>query len=238
MGILKDFEKGLESLFEGVLLRGFKSGVHPVELGKKMIRELEGKKVIGVERVYVPNRYKVGLSSADYERFDSYQVPLATELENLVVNYIKEKSYAVVDRPKVSFSRDDRLHEGEFWIKCEMEGDVSPIRAGGKARGRSAPKKISAEIELLDSGEAIPLISMRGETLSIGRSPENDVVIPDPNASRYHARIEVKGDHFSIRDLDSTNGTWVNEARVKEAELADGDLIRLGTTRLIFRRAD
>jgi len=79
MNIFKDFEKKLEGLFEGVLLRAFRSGVQPIELGKKLVREVEGHKTIGVSRVYVPNRFEVGLSPRDYSRFESYQAVLATE---------------------------------------------------------------------------------------------------------------------------------------------------------------
>src|SRR5450756_338768 len=87
MNIFREFEKKLESLFEGAILRAFKSGVQPVELGKKLVRELEGHKTIGVSRVYVPNRYEVGLSPRDYSRFESYQAVMATELENLLISY-------------------------------------------------------------------------------------------------------------------------------------------------------
>ena len=124
MNIFKDFEKKLEGLFEGVLLRAFRSGVQPVELGKKLVRELEGNKTIGVSRVYVPNRYEVGLSSRDYSRFESYQAVLATELENLLISYIKDKRYVVLDRPRIKLVETERLREGDFWIRCRIEGDL------------------------------------------------------------------------------------------------------------------
>jgi hypothetical protein len=241
MNIFKDFEKKLESLFEGVFLRAFKSGVQPVELGKKLVREMEGNKTIGVSsHVYVPNRYEVGLSPKDYSRFESYQAVMATELENLLVSYIKEKGYAVLDRPRIKLIEVERLREGEFWIKASMEGEVPRAQGSEKARQgeRRRPKPTGPPVlELLDSGEVSPLFTLESESIRLGRVADNDIVLPDPNVSRVHARLWCRDDAYFVTDLSSTNGTWVNEERISEAELQDEDVIRLGSTRLIFRRS-
>lgn len=240
MGIFKDFEKKLESLFEGVFLRAFKSGVHPVELGKKLVREMEGHKTIGVSsRVYVPNRYDVGLSERDYSRFESYQAVMATELENLLVSYAKDRGYAVLDRPQVRLTEEDSLREGEFWIRCRTEGEIPSAGEKEKARaaGRRPQPAGQAGLELMGSGGVAPFFAIEGDATLIGRVNENDIVLPDPNVSRSHARVTRRGERYIITDLDSTNGTWLNEQRVSEAELGDDDVIRLGGTRLLFRRS-
>lgn len=239
MSIFRDFEKKLEGLFEGVILRAFKSGVHPVELGKKLVRELEGHKVIGVSRVYVPNRYDVGLSPKDYSKFESYQAVMATELENLLITYIKEHGYAVLDRPRIKLIESERMREGEFSIKTRMEGDLPQAHEevetddGILRRSRPGP----AALELLDSGELSPAFPLDKESVQIGRIADNDIVLPDPNVSRVHARVEKRDGAYQITDLESTNGTWVNEQRVSSVKLKENDVIRLGSTRFIFRRA-
>lgn len=232
MNLFKDFEKKLESLFEGVLLRAFRAGVHPVELGKKLVRELEGQKTIGVTHVYVPNRYEVGLAPRDYSRFESYQSVMATELENLLLRYILEKGYAVLDRPVVKMSQDRRLREGEFWIRCSMKGEIPSVPRDG-----TGPEEPPAVLELADGADVTPSFVLGGEETTIGRSDANDVVLLDPNVSRLHAKVEAAGGAYVISDSGSTNGTWVNEERVAEAELSDGDVIRLGSTNLVFRRS-
>lgn len=240
MGIFKDFEKKLESLFEGVFLRAFKSGVHPVELGKKLVRELEGHKTIGVSsRVYTPNRYEVGLSQRDYSRFESYQAVMATELENLLVSYVRDKGYAVLDRPRVKLVEDDGMREGEFWIRCRTEGEIPAGGEPKKARRGAGRERAGgpAGLELMDSGDVAPFFALQGEVTQIGRITDNDIVLPDPNVSRAHARVTRRGGSYIIVDLDSTNGMWVNEERVSESELDDNDVIRLGGTRLLFRRS-
>lgn len=240
MSIFKDFERKLEGLFEGVMLRGFKSGVHPVEVGKKLVRELEGHKTIGVERVYVPNRYEVGLSPKDYSRFESYQAVMATELENLLINYVKEHGYAVLDRPRVRLVEVERRREGEFWIKSRIEGELPPssekveTHEGILKRGRAGGPGV---LELLDSGDVSPIFDLDKHAVQIGRIADNDIVLPDPNVSRVHVRVERRDSSYFITDLSSTNGTWVNEQRVEARQLEENDVIRLGSTRFIFRRA-
>ena len=69
----------------------------------------------------------------------------------------------------------------------------------------------------------------------IGRADGNDVVLEhDTHASRHHAEITSTGDSWSIRDLGSRNGTWVNGERVTECGLGDGDLVRVGSTDFVF----
>ncbi|HEY5526316.1 MAG TPA: DUF3662 and FHA domain-containing protein [Candidatus Anoxymicrobiaceae bacterium] len=242
MSIFREFEKKLEGLFEGVILRAFKSGVHPVELGKKLVRECEGNKTIGISRVYVPNRYEVGLSPKDYTRFESYQAVLATELENLLISYIKEHSYAVLDRPRVKLVEVDRLREGEFWIKSRIEGDLPQEHEKVETHEgivRHGTGTGPALLEMLDSGGgASPVFDISTQPVQIGRIADNDIVLPDPNVSRVHARVELLDGSYVVTDLESTNGTWLNEKRVSSSKLNENDVIRLGSTRFIFRRAN
>jgi len=71
--------------------------------------------------------------------------------------------------------------------------------------------------------------------LSIGRDPSNDVVLPDAMVSRRHAVIEHRGTQYFIRDCNSSNGSLVNGDKVSERGLRDGDLVAIGTARLLFR---
>src|SRR5262245_26482352 len=71
--------------------------------------------------------------------------------------------------------------------------------------------------------------------LSIGRDPSNDIVLPDAMVSRRHAVIEYRGSQYFLRDCNSSNGSLVNGDRVSERNLRDGDLVAIGTARLLFR---
>jgi uncharacterized RDD family membrane protein YckC len=71
--------------------------------------------------------------------------------------------------------------------------------------------------------------------LSIGRDPSNDLVLPDAMVSRRHAVIELRGSQYYLRDCNSSNGSLVNGDRISERSLRDGDLVAIGTARLLFR---
>lgn len=71
--------------------------------------------------------------------------------------------------------------------------------------------------------------------LLIGRLPNCDLVLESPQVSRRHAIIRQVGEAYSIEDLDSSNGTFVNDERVKQAELHEGDLIQISKYRLLFQ---
>jgi uncharacterized RDD family membrane protein YckC len=79
----------------------------------------------------------------------------------------------------------------------------------------------------------IPLA--RTTILTIGRDPSNDLVLPDAMVSRRHAVIEHRGSQFFLRDCSSANGSVVNGDRVSERGLRDGDLVAIGSMRLLFR---
>ena len=79
-------------------------------------------------------------------------------------------------------------------------------------------------------------IPLTKDALTIGRQSEGDVFLDDPKVSRQHARVESRGNTFVLRDLGSTNGTWLGERRLDTYTLQDGDAFRIGQARLVFKR--
>ncbi|MCC7365531.1 MAG: FHA domain-containing protein [Dehalococcoidia bacterium] len=88
---------------------------------------------------------------------------------------------------------------------------------------------------IVNSPDGTREVPIRGDAIHVGRSPENDIVIASPAASRHHARVERAARNFILRDLGSSNGTWVGLERVEERTLKDGDTFRIGDTRVVFR---
>jgi hypothetical protein len=78
-------------------------------------------------------------------------------------------------------------------------------------------------------------IALGKTLLSIGRDPSNDVVLPDAMVSRRHAVIEFRGSQYYLRDCNSSNGSVINGDRVSEKSLRDGDMVAIGSARLLFR---
>jgi len=78
------------------------------------------------------------------------------------------------------------------------------------------------------------IVALPNQMVTIGRAPDNDVVVGDPATSGHHGRIEVRTGSFWISDLGSTNGTQVNGEPVIEKQLTDGDVIAIGQNTLRF----
>jgi hypothetical protein len=251
MSVLKSLESRLAGLVEGTFSRAFRSEVRPVEIARKLAREMEEHKSISVSRVYVPNEYAVYLSPQDRERFVGYEDALVKELAGYLLEHARSERFALISRPVVEFRTDERLNLGEFGIQArlvqppEQEQEEAPARAAtGNTMIYSTAGRVREPLEertgapeprqpvLLLAGRRI-VLGRAGATL--GRSRDCEVVLDDANVSRRHAEVRPSGGSWIVRDLGSTNGVKVNGRRITGAQsLKRGDAIELGTSRVIF----
>jgi len=215
MGLQK-FEGRLERMVDGTLGKAFRGELHPVEIGRRLTREMDLKRRVGVHGLIAPNAYVVHLSASDFDRFENFLDALIRELEEAAREHARTEDYVFVGPVTVSAMEDPRQRRGRFDI-------VSEVREG--------PSGLTAASVVLADGARVVL---GPEPITIGRLPESSVVITDPNASRRHAEIRRVGNDVVVVDLGSTNGTRVNGAAVRERKLADGDQIVIGTTVLRF----
>ena len=256
MSVLKSIEAKIEGLFEGVFGRAFRTHVQPVELARKLAKEMDEHRAVSVSRVYVPNEYSIYLSSGDREQFSSYEGSLIGELQEYLVEHARRENYVTITPPRVLIKTDDDLSIGEFGIATrtvEPEGAVAaaaarpaPVESGQtmiyKARAPVETQAVSPA-ELGVEREVVTLtvdgtehaISQR--TVTLGRSRECDIRVDDANVSRRHAQVRQEGATYWLVDLDSTNGTELNGRRVTRAKLSDGDRIGLGGAELVFGRS-
>lgn len=214
---LKGFERRLESMVEGVFARVFRSGLRPIEIGRKLVREMDSNRSVDVRgRTIVPNSFTVSVSEEDFDRFAEIGDTLVRELCDAAREHAREEGYSFLGPVTVELVVDDRVRTGEFRVKSRM---------------REGPGGVGAGSLLLPNNERYIL---GDRVVTIGRLPDCDITITDSNVSRHHAEIRPRGDGFVLVDLGSTNGSRVNGVRVTERELLDGDEIAFGNTRLIF----
>ena len=136
MSVLRSIESSIERLFEGVFGRAFRTHVQPVELARKLAKEMDEHRSVSVSRVYVPNEYTIYLSSSDRQQFVSYEGSLIGELQEYLTEHARREAYALLTPPRVKFAVDDDLAVGEFGIATRVAQPDEGIPALPEAPAR------------------------------------------------------------------------------------------------------
>src|SRR5437660_4304006 len=219
MTVLRSIEHKIESLFEGVFGRAFRANVQPVELARKLVKEMEDHRVISVARVYVPNEYTIYLSPADREQFTTYESSLVAELQDYLAENARCESYALLAHPTVQFETDEDLAVGEFGIATRMAQGAIPAEEGEpvpqvepgatmvyKPKTPVPTEEVSPEELGLDR-EVVTLAAdgtrheIGKRRVVIGRSQHSDVHLADPNVSPHHAELGHEAAPYWTVDL-------------------------------------
>jgi hypothetical protein len=249
MAVLRSIESKLESLFEGVFGRAFRASVQPVEIARKLVKEMDDHRSVSVSRIYVPNEYTVYLSVADRQQFNGFEDKLCEELQEYLAEHARRERHVLVSPPRVKFETDDDLDLGVFGIQTRLvrgRNDAPPERAPATSQTAiytpparlvepldDEPAPIEPSAELIIAGVRHVLGS---EPTVLGRSKKCDIQVLDPNVSRRHAEIRRENGGYTIVDLDSTNGIEVDGRRVHQLSLEHGSRFTVGSTEVTFFR--
>ena len=241
---------------EGFFTKVFRSGLQPVEVGRRILREMEENRTVSVNRTYAPNDFQVFIGPDDFQRFKPMSDGLRREFSELVIDKAKERRFNLMGLPQITFLEEENLGRGEFRVEAALSADPDRMapqvstREPKSAEDANSTRAISshtadrmgiervkgAELLVLDeSGKPRERISLTRTPITIGRLSTNDVVISDSNVSRRHAELRRTGDTWMVVDLGSTNGSVVNGKLAKEQPLKNGDRISFGTSELEFR---
>jgi hypothetical protein len=248
MSVLRNLESKLAGLVEGTFSRAFKSEVRPVEIARKLAREMDEHKVQSLSRVYAPNEYAVWLSPQDRAQFEGYEDELASELSGYLLEHARRERIDLVTQPQITFKTDERLRLGEFGIQARLvrppaHAEEHPSQGDeGHTMVYSVSDRVSEPLREPDPRRRTARLQAEGRTIVVGpagavlgRSRDSDVVLDDPNVSRHHAEVRPSGGSWIVNDLGSTNGIKLNGRRIRGPEsLKPGDEIELGTSRVTF----
>ena len=260
MSVFRTIESKIEGLFEGVFGRAFRTHVQPIELARKLAKEMDDHRTVSVSRVYVPNEYTIYLSPSDRDQLSGYEESLVGELEEYLSEHARRERYAVLTAPKVLVTTDSDLAVGEFGIATRLvSADPGTPSAEPAPELPDLPLDQPAQTMIyrpptppgdLDGDPPVPperevvtvTVAGRKEEITsprvvLGRSRTVDVHVADVNVSRRHAEIRQEGATYWIVDLGSTNGTLLNGKRVERERLRDGDTITLGSSDVVFGRS-
>ena len=249
--VLRGIEQRLERVFEGVFGRAFRTNVQPVELARKLAKEMDEHRSTSVTRVYVPNEYTIYLSPGDREQFEGYENSLVSELEEYLSEHADARELRAADAAADPL-RDRRgprrrrvrhRHPHGAVRTARRRGGAAEVPAPGATmiyKPRTQPTEAASLAELGVERE-VAVLSWSGQRRVLdkqrsvlGRSRDVDVQIEDPNVSRRHAEIVQEGSTYWLVDLGSTNGTEVDGRRVQRVRLADGSHFTIGETTVTF----
>jgi hypothetical protein len=257
VGIINRVEHGLAKAVHGAFAKAFKSEVQPVEIASAIRRAMDDRAaLLGHGRAMVPNLYTIELSQTDYERLGDYEDDLSDDLVAAAQEHADSQGYQPGGPLEVALVEGEGLETGVFRVRPATAKQAAREPAGREPAPaaprpqttngtaideapahRPAPRSNPSARPWLDiSGDRYPLL---GSLTTLGRDETADIVIDDPGVSRRHSEIRVTtdGPHLvtSIRDLNSTNGTFVNGERVSSQRLQDGDRLTIGRTSATFR---
>jgi Protein of unknown function (DUF3662)/FHA domain len=254
MNLLKSVETTIANLVEGTFGRMFRSEVRPMELARKLTREMDAHRTVSVSRVYVPNEYAVWLSPEDRERYEGVEHEVIDELCAYLLEHARREDLMLASQPHITFNTDERLTIGEFGIQARLvrapgqseDVEEAPIEQEGHGQTMiySTSARVRGPVQEAQSRRRTPraLLAVGGRRLLvppaggvIGRSRDCEIVIEDAGISRRHAELRTAVDGWTIADLGSTNGVLVNGREISGAQpVHSGDRIELGSTEILF----
>jgi hypothetical protein len=254
MSVLRTIESKLESLFEGVFGRAFRTNVQPVELARKLVKEMDDHRNVSVSRVYVPNEYTIYLAPPDREQFADFEDSLCGELADYLTEHARRESFVLLTAAVVKLETDADLDIGVFGIAtrfvrgprtAQPEPDApkptAPAAVGATQVYKAVPPETAAADEPSEVMRKTAMLTFDGtkheltkRRTVIGRSKDCDIKLEDPNVSRRHAEIQQEGATFWVVDLDSTNGVEAKGKRVKKLKLDEGTRFTVGSTEMTF----
>jgi Protein of unknown function (DUF3662)/FHA domain len=259
MKALARFEELLQQMVEAPFRRVFGGRLEPVDLARRLGRVMDDNKRVTWERPLVPNQYAIALAPKDYEDVQGFVEALQRELERFVAERAAERRYSLLATPRVTIGSESALSAGVFTVRATMIDAVhGPSgRAGGAGGGAEGEARAAEEartramrpLEMPLGPTGMDLLylvgtvngrrqtwPLSGKQVRIGRGLDNEVVLDDASVSRHHAEITREDGALEVRDLGSTNGTWVNAGRVDVAPVEAGDQIAFGAVHLEVAR--
>ncbi len=214
MGLLDKLEKSIEKVVRKPFNATFQSLLDPIEIASQIKTSMDNQVSLDQEQKLVAHRYQLLVSPQDFEALSADQLNLDRNLTETIGEYLKAKNYSTVDDLRFILGKSESLSVGELELNImQTETNVywQPF------------------IEFEDQKLPLP----KGRT-RVGRGNEADVKLNDRTLSRIHLELLFNGEKAGVRDLGSTNGSFLNGQKFQEGPLVNGDTIACGNTEIRF----
>jgi FHA domain-containing protein len=256
-GPLTAVERFFERLFERPAARLFQERVERSQIQRAIERAMESERTVRDRRAYVPTHYRVLLSAADAAALNGNLDALTHDLAEQVRLYARAHEYVMQARPSVEVIASNAVAAGDVRVYAdrapmptlkpptippqpspadgdEIDGEAEFDAAAEIVPGATAvfaaprPNTPRAQLAVRSLGQPVSRLNVRPGTIRLGRSLDNDIVLPDDKVSRHHGQISIRLGMLVYTDLGSTNGSYLNGAAVTEIALGPGDVLQLG----------
>jgi Protein of unknown function (DUF3662)/FHA domain len=259
-------ERFFERIFERQTARLFRTRLQPIQLQRRIERSMESARHRDGDRTLVPNRYAVHLAPADLDALREAHPNLAADLADAALAFARGHGFTLADRPSVALVADATVEAADVRVAATTDQrrdeaadprrgirTADPTESAGQGQNNDddAPSFEHTAVfvvptiessravlrEIRPDGSSRSLV-VGGRPLTIGRASDNGLVLADGRASRHHARLYGRRGALVLTDLGSTNGSWVNDRRIEEMALGEGDQIRIGDTVLVVESVE
>ncbi|CAA9549099.1 MAG: hypothetical protein AVDCRST_MAG59-1595 [uncultured Thermomicrobiales bacterium] len=235
MSVLDRFEAACERLVEGSVGRLFRSTVQPAEIGRKLEKTMAANLVVSVDATLVPNDLTVALNPADFAPFAGYAPALGRQLETWLGEVAAKRSWTMVDRVRVRIEPVESVRRREIRVSAVIatvppptdDGSPPAPRAMDPMPPRGRPDGL--RLRVLTGPQRGQDVLVRPPAATVGRAPDNDIVLVADDISRHHARLELGRGGAKVVDLRSRNGTTLNGQPVTGAAFGPGDELGFGS---------
>jgi hypothetical protein len=213
VGFLDRAEERIEAAISSVFARFSKAQLQPVEISQALRSAMDlAAKTVPVGATLVPHRYLILINSTDADRVTPAMLgAIRSELNR----YVTERGYRLLGEIELNVSIDVRVSRGS-------------VRVGSQSVEKSfnwVPVLVSAGIEY----------RLKRGSNTVGRDDKADITVGDRGLSRFHFELAWNGETGAVRDLQSTNGTFVDGERVSEVVLQSGSKITAGRSEFEFQ---
>ena len=184
----------------------------------------------------------------------TFNLVAAERLAHEVLGRARRERYTLVGRPRVHIVSDDNTRRGDIRVAATLVDDRAPGQRDQSGQPPSsdtrvfqapsppapppaprAPPPVPAYLIVHRDGGPPLRFDLGAPLISIGRGAENDLILDDAQVSRHHCQLKLQQGAYSLTDMGSTNGSYVNGQRISEIALGPGDIIELGGTRIEFQ---
>jgi len=257
MDAFRTFEQFVQRLIETPFTRLTGSKLQPIELAKRLERQLDQSRTIGIGRIYAPNVFDVVLNHRDYATFERFRASLQAELGTYVQRRGVERGYTFVGPVEVHIVEGPDVGAGDVHITSSIT-EVTTAMPPPVANNRGSTRILQSQEEatvapvppttadvpslhgilvVRDEDRSVREVPLAGQSVRLGRGLDNDVVLNSLSVSRNHAQFVLSTEgRYVVQDLGSTNGTLLNGVPIKEGAPRYGDSMTMGAIEVRFER--